>query len=229
MKLSEKFLERCRIFHEREKRHEEFPKAHEKGGIRGIKHILEKWNPRVWGRVDEEDAIDQVRDALEESREVLDRLSGKDLLESDLRDCPDEIKEAFKAFEKRKAIKITGASKALHLLNQDLFVMWDIEIRRNYHERLHKKKIPFGLHHAEKDHEKCYYAFLLDCKELAKELQRERTPQELVSDHLNDLSPSTRETYEKYGYRETIPKMIDEFNYVTFTFREAELRKPWEV
>lgn len=228
MELSEKFLERCRIFHEREKRHEEFPKAHKKGGVRGIKHILEKWNPRIWGRVDEEDAVDQVKNALKESKEALGSLSEKGLIESDLKSCSDEIRETFEVFEGKKAIKITGTSKALHLLNQDLFVMWDMKIRRNYHERLHKK-ISFGLRHAEKDYGKCYYAFLLDCKELARRLQRERTPQELLSKHLNDLSSSTRETYEKCGYKKTIPKMIDEFNYATFTFQEAELRKPWEV
>lgn len=230
MGISEKFLERCRIFHNKEDRHIEFPKAHSKDRVEGVSHILEKWNSRVWKRVEREKAVDQVEKAIKDVEIFLNEFSGETIEDIDLERNSEAIKKVFEKFEEKDSIKITGASKALHLLNQDLFVMWDMEIRENYHKRLHSKIDSLSpLSHRDKDYRDCYYAFHKDCKEFAKKLKEERTLESILEDHFTDLKPSTKKLYDKFDYRETIPKMIDEYNYVTFTLQEADLRSPWEV
>ena len=42
------------------------------------------------------------------------------------------VKEIYSKFSKIKGVQYTGASKVMHLLNRELFVMWDKDIRRTY-------------------------------------------------------------------------------------------------
>jgi len=67
------------------------------------------------------------------SREAYQKLQGKSLLDINLDDkeIEDAIKEAYDSAEV-KYIGATAISKILHLLNPELFVMWDDDIRKKY-------------------------------------------------------------------------------------------------
>jgi len=228
----QKLLGRCKIFHEREKKDTHFAKAFEKfrnEKVEGILYLLKKWNPRVTG----EGAREDIRDALEneKTKDYLDKLSKKTILNFDRGDRK-EIVELFGIFREKNNIKITGASKALHLLNQELFVMWDADIRTAYHSLLHR---PLNEQHLEGGRD-CYFEFLLNCQEFCKEISDWKDPQApvnvLVSEHMKCLENSekmqkTWGCYKKCGYRETLAKMIDEFNYITI--RHWFVKKPWEI
>jgi hypothetical protein len=43
----------------------------------------------------------------------------------------DTVKRIYSTFSKVKGVEYTGASKVMHLLNRELFVMWDDPIRNN--------------------------------------------------------------------------------------------------
>jgi hypothetical protein len=84
-----------------------------------------------------------------------------------------------------------AASKALHLLNPRLFVMWDKEIRRS---------APEG-----------YGAYLLQMHELALRLT-EQAPAEDVEAHLQE--------HLGYETRKTLAKYLDEYNWFEAVGRE---------
>lgn len=224
----QKLLERCKIFHERENKDVHFAKAFEKfknEKVEGILYLLKKWNPRVTG----EGAKEDIRDVLEneKTKDYLDKLSKKTILNFDRGDRK-EIVELFGVFREKNKIKTTGASKALHLLNQELFVMWDTDIRTAYHRLLHEQHSKGGGN--------CYFEFLLNCQEFCKEISEGKDPQalldELVSEHMECLESSkklerTWNCYIECGYQETPSKMIDEFNYVSV--HHMFVKKPWEI
>ena len=95
----------------------------------------------------------------------------------------DIIKGVFEKF--RSLLGQTGASKALSLLNPELFVMWDTEIRK----RLNKELIP-GISNGESGE---YYVIFL--KGIQKIIEEYRIAEKLPQDSV-------------------IAKKMDEYNYV---------------
>ncbi|MBA7506149.1 hypothetical protein ES706_04829 [subsurface metagenome] len=105
------------------------------------------------------------------------------------------IKRLYSDLREEKFIGSTGASKFLHFLNTDLFVMWDGNICDSYH---HKEGSPGG-----------YLKFMGEMKTLAKHL----------FDEIKKLGESDLKEYmirelARKGYKPTIPKLLDEYNYV---------------
>jgi len=95
----------------------------------------------------------------------------------------DVIREVFEKF--RSLLGQTGASKALSLLNPQLFVMWDTAIRK----RLNRELIP-GIRNGESG--EYYVIFLKGIQKIIKEYRiAEKLPQDSV-----------------------IAKKVDEYNYV---------------
>ena len=56
----------------------------------------------------------------------------KSILEIDLDQMGDEIKEIFKKISSIRNVGPTSASKILHLLKPQLFIMWDMDIAKTY-------------------------------------------------------------------------------------------------
>jgi hypothetical protein len=114
------------------------------------------------------------------------------------------ICELFKLCYPRDAISLAGASKLLHLLKPDLFVMWDNAIVKNYHE-LHRLN---ENNHFAYCKDLCYVEFLRNCNLIAKAISTQMDIDMLQKEH-----PS----YAQFGFRKTLAKMIDECNYAHFT------------
>jgi hypothetical protein len=88
------------------------------------------------------------------------------------------IKETYRDLSKIKGIENTGASKVMHLLNRDLFLMWDTKMRNEY-----------GY---PKPNEQDYLDYLTKMQIKVKDI-------------------------EWANPNKTLPKAIDEFNYVKIT------------
>ena len=125
----------------------------------------------------------KIRQALAASDEALNRLEGVKI-EDDISPAQwEDISHAFSAF--KAVMGQTGASKALSLMNPELFVMWDTKIRR----RLKRCLIP-DIFNGEED--EYYVTFLKGVKTLITRYDLRR----------------------KIPLGTSLAKKIDEFNYV---------------
>lgn len=154
--------------------------------IRGILLLLFTWN--FAARETKALTYDNLRHVLTESEECLKRLDGVKI-EAHLSSAQwEDIFKAFSCF--KKLMGQTGASKALSLMNPDLFVMWDTKIRK----RLNKCLIP-NISNGEK--EEHYITFLKGIKTLIDRY---------------DLG-------SKIPAGASLAKKIDEFNYTNLIMR----------
>jgi hypothetical protein len=169
--------------------------------ILAIKSLLVSWNWQLIQRdVDLRHQLDKdVREAVMASNDLIQKFQTKRLETVDIGQIFDQVAETFRIFSSKHSIQNTGASKALHIINPDLFVMWDNRIRACYH-RLHDD---YRVKWSPVD--ECYAKFLTTCSYIARSLEPEQ--EELVKSH-----PS----YTAYGFRKTLPKMIDECNFARF-------------
>lgn len=180
--------------------------------VAGSKILLLVWNivyirflPAKTRRGLEEDLMK----AYENARADIGLLGDKRLESIDLHDSniADKIQDIFRCFQKYKSIGVTGASKTLHLIRPDLFVMWDGEIRKNYH-KLHQNKLD--------TFDQCYVEFLKQTQEIAKGLLHLRSADEIWKIHpIHSIEPQLVEIFAKASVKSLL-KMIDECNYVRF-------------
>lgn len=107
----------------------------------------------------------------------------------------ERIESMFRTFWQEKAIGCTGASKALHILEPQLFVPWDTAIRQNYHSK-----------HQNSSHsyEKCYLAFMKQMCDCARRLI-ERKPKEQICKECSNNEFLTVD----------LPKALDQYNFAT--------------
>jgi len=105
-------------------------KEHVKGII---KIFLIQWG--MMGRTVNKRDLDweQLGKQLRNSKEAFQKLQGKSLLDIDLDDVEvrDNIKRTYDAV-RIKYIGATAISKILHLLNPEIYVIWDEDIRKKY-------------------------------------------------------------------------------------------------
>jgi len=105
----------------------------------------------------------------------------------------------------------TTISKVLHLLNPEIFVMWDNEIERKYHKRNHYVKYtPEG-----------YLEFLKESQKEIKEAFHDC--QEETRQELDEIEASVR---KRYGNR-TLARIVDQYNWMIC--HNAEMKKPVSV
>ncbi len=148
--------------------------------IKGILLLLFTWN--FAARETKKLNFGNVGKVLQECEQELKELETYTIENIDAK-VEEKIKKVFGKF--KELMGQTGASKALSLLNPNLFVMWDTKIRK----RLNKKLIP-GIDNGETPEK--YLKFLYGVKEI---LENYRLKEKLSS-------PSS------------IAKKIDEYHYV---------------
>jgi hypothetical protein len=154
--------------------------------IRGILLLLFTWN--FAARETKALTYDNLRQVLTKAEEPLKRLDGVKI-ENDISSTQwEDILNVFSCF--KKLMGQTGASKALSLMNPDLFVMWDTKIRK----RLNKCLIP-NISNGEKDEH--YIIFLKGIKILIDRY-----------DLASRIPPGS-----------SLAKKIDEFNYANLIMR----------
>jgi hypothetical protein len=181
----------------------------------GIEVLLLNWNAVYLQK--QPDKVrrslgNEILEAYRSSKNDLDILKNKRLETVDLRDSDivKRIKDTFRSFSKYRSIETTGASKAIHLINPKLFMMWDSEIRRNYH-RLH----PFYRIKAETFAE-CYVEFMKNMQDVARSILQKKSMKRIWKMHLvRSKDPQLVNAFSQAAV-ETLPKMLDECNYVKF-------------
>ena len=194
--------------------------------LKGMVYLLMEWNA-VWYRMNwrvneqarmAEQLYKRLEEAYDNVRGDLAMLSSASLLGADLDDpeLVEAIKRVFREFlfeegeTHPRRRHYTGASKALHLANPYLFVMWDSNIREAYH-KLHK----------DRDHDitDCYIEFLKDTQKIIRKLLDKTSEGRLWEEHREQMPLEPRRLAETLNIKETPLKLIDECNYIIFTKR----------
>jgi hypothetical protein len=226
MKNPDKLLRGCEKFHEIEPRDIIYLVARkiilenpssEYHILAGVEVLLLTWNAVYLQRQPEKVRRKLENDILEAYRVVkndFDFFKDEKLESINLKDSDiiSRVKRIFKAFASRKSIESTGASKAIHLINPELFMMWDNEIRRNYH-KLH----PFYRIKSE-SLEDCYAEFMKTMQDVAKSILAQKTVEEIrhiYHDRIYSKDPKLMDVFSQ-ATMESLPKMLDECNYVRF-------------
>jgi hypothetical protein len=182
--------------------------------LAGIEILLLTWNAVYIQRLKKdvkEKLEENILSAYTNTREDFESLKNERLETVDLNDdlTVEKIKRIFKTFSSFKSIGITGASKAIHLINPRLFMMWDNEIRKNYH-CIHSQR---GI---QETIEECYIKFMKTMQEIAQEILQQKSLEELWKIHPTYLNqPQFVNAFSETSKRE-ITKMLDECNYVKF-------------
>ena len=95
--------------------------------------ILAVWNVgRFRFYASDSQTLIDLRNAIEKCKPLFDRLERKDFKTIDFDEVQDIVKEVYATLSEVEVVKYTGASKIMHLLNRDLFVMWDKDTREEY-------------------------------------------------------------------------------------------------
>lgn len=171
------------------------------GEAKSILVFLNKWQCRIPSK---KENVKQLMQALKEAANLFDDLKGCELHNLTY----EEIEEAKHIFEiicskkvGRRKIGSTATSKIMHLVNPELFVMLDKQIRDNY-----------GC----LDNSEGYFNFLLRVKEIAREII-----QSYCAEHKTDEERAKAEICKLcYGGERTLAKIIDEYNYTVFTLKK---------
>ena len=167
----------------------------------GAEAILLKWNRVFYESRPSLVAIieDELEDAYASTLTQLEQLYNLQLGQSTLGNYLRNIKAIYENYKQKSSIRITGASKVLHFIHPKLFVAWDDDIRKYYHENdpSHSKQHHIG------DAE-CYAEFIKTCNDIATSLLKKKKLTELVERH---------PAFLEYKQIRTLPKMLDECNW----------------
>lgn len=95
--------------------------------------ILAVWNMNRFRFMasDTQNLVD-LKKAIEECKPLSERLKGKDFKTVHFDEIKDIVEQIYSSLSKVYGVEYTGASKVMHLLNRDLFVMWDRDTRKKY-------------------------------------------------------------------------------------------------
>ena len=167
----------------------------------GAEALLLKWNqafyknyPRLMEKIE-----DDLEDAYDSTLPSLEQLYPIRLGQPNLNKHFKDIGVLYENYKRKSSISMTGASKALHFIHPELFVAWDAKIREYYHKNdpSHNKQHKVGSF-------ECYIDFMKTCNDIATDLLKKRTLNELVLRH---------PAYVEYKQIRSLPKMLDECNW----------------
>jgi len=156
--------------------------------------ILAVWNVagfRFLSNEEYRETLDKLKETIDEGKLEFRRLKGKDFRTFDFKGIEKLIKKIYSELSKIEGVKYTGASKVMHLLNRDLFLMWDSDMRRHYCKHYHLGQLAI---------EDAYFGYL-------KQMQNE----------VKDIKWNMPD--------KTLPKAIDEFNFMKITYPQIQERK----
>ncbi|MPL58780.1 hypothetical protein SDC9_04322 [bioreactor metagenome] len=165
--------------------------------IEAVIIILGTWNFAVFRYHLQKFDIKKTSKTLGNVQDILRPLKGKTIQSVDLEKHRAVIISAFNSLSAIKGIEFTGASKVLHLLNKDLFVMWDGYIRGEKSKRYYRE-IKTDISKYGKDGDS-YLAFLKDMQIKYQEVQ--------------------------WQGEMTLARAIDAYNYVNVTIEIQKIEK----
>lgn len=252
LKKPEKLLNGCRRFHEIEPRDIAYVVCSKLVSqdpknmayvLSAIRVFLQVWNAVYIQRLPpdlKQSMEDDIRNAHSSCADELASLSQERLEDIDLTSAwiAQAIKTAFRCFAQYKSIGDTGASKALHMLNPALFMMWDTKIREAYNKLMPEElgaqiieRLPAELkkkieelpayqrrNFAQKvlqDTGESYLHFLRISQVIMQALLEHTTVAQLWSQHLTFMKDP--DFPRAWAFSETLAKMIDECNFARWT------------
>jgi hypothetical protein len=166
--------------------------------------ILATWNTGAFRYVLRRFPLAKYEQLIRTIRQKFSVLEKSDFLKVRFPTYRSRIIESFNRLNEMKGVGIAGASKALHLINPKVFVLWDNYIsgnkmRREF-ERLPVVKSGFWPSVKFERNGRGYYKFLLTCQE-----------------KFGHLIPT--------DFHKTHAKQIDEFNFVNITYRLQQIER----
>ena len=192
---AETLKEKCREFSELEGRASFYDIATEVVNDHPLQAsiiILATWNVgRFRFIVNDPQNLVDLKNALEECVPLFAKIKDKNFQTVNFDEIGEVIKCIYSKLSAVKGAEYTGSSKIIHLLNQNLFVMWDTYIRDGYKK---KEKIPEGTSGD-------------DFLKFQKLMQK-------LFGHIKWEDPI-----------KTLPKAIDEYNYIIYTLPELRKRR----
>lgn len=166
--------------------------------IEGYILLMAIWNFAAFRYVTKDFDLVLFRNKIKKVKPLISKFKNKNFLTINFDDFKNELKIIFDELSSIKGIGFTGASKLMHLMNENVFVMWDRYIRKeakkehyNFCTSSYKKITPEGFKKDSDD----YLRFL-------KEMQ--------------DMFKNTDFEEFKPKYRHPT-KIIDVYNYVNIT------------
>lgn len=159
--------------------------------------ILAVWNVGNFRHVkNREQFLFEFESTFEECKPLFKKLENMEFQNADFYNIHHIIKEIYTKLSKIKGVGFTGASKVMHLINPNLFVIWDSYISgqkpKKYYKGLDLVKNYQWVHKRYERDADGYIDFLKDMQVLFKDI---------------NLSTNGR----------TFAKVIDEFNYINIT------------
>jgi len=145
----------------------------------------------------------EILRAYNECKLDLEKLKRKKLSKLNFNKNGNLIKRIFSTFSIMPSIRYTGAAKILHILNPNVFMMWDLQIRRAY----------FKINTKIRDPAKFYLKFLQKSKKIIEAILKLVDEETLWLHHLEFIDKSFA---KNFSFSETILKMLDECNYLKF-------------
>lgn len=145
---------------------------------------------------------------------ILKGFEGKTIVNIDLNDSvKNSVCEVFNKIAQcceSERFESTAASKILHAFVPELFVMWDRKIRQGV---LGDENRKYGEHYA--------YEFLPKMQDYARQFLNS-----YIEEHGGNYADASKQISQMAGGY-TLAKLIDEFNYVRFTWRKSltEIRR----
>ena len=197
--------EKCREFEEREGRASFYDLASEIKNIYPLHAsviILATWNMgRFRFMVNDTQNIVVLENALNKCKPFFDELKDKEFKVADFNELKDKIKKVYSVLSKIEGVKYTGASKIFHLFCPKLIVMWDSYIRKEYRKKKYKKEYDIRIK-----------------GETAEDFLNFQKLMQKIFGHINWKEE-----------KKTLPKAIDEYNYMTYTVPKLRRKqKPQE-
>lgn len=197
MKPNQKeFNNKCKEFNKGEKRGSYYDLANEifkDHPIQACMLIIAVWNGGYFSKISNKGLVlKKFKFAFKKCGPLFKKLKGKKLSDVNLENktTQENIKKIYSILSKIKGIKHTGASKVMHLVNKELFIMWDSYINGN-HPKEHYEKLNLNYKKYKRNTEG-YLEFLKDMK---KNFENLKNPSKI----------------------RTFAKCIDEYNYMIYT------------
>lgn len=96
--------------------------------------ILATWNTEPFVRyfIKRRKNLSDLKEAIEKCKMLINRIKYKEFRSTNFDEIADIVKEIYITLSRIEGVRYTGATKVMHLLHRDLFVMWDDRIRRHY-------------------------------------------------------------------------------------------------
>lgn len=162
--------------------------------------LLATWNTgRFRFFMSDQKNLKDLKKVLEKNKPLFEKLKDKDFRTVNFDEICNDVEEIYSSLSKVRGVEFTGASKVMHLFNRNLFVMWDTKIRKEYMKKKYEEEYKINI---------------------------EGTSSR---DFLNfqKLMQAIFGRIEWDNQNKTLPKAIDEYNYITITYHKKMQKKPY--